>query len=138
MSSRERWTVYPLLFLTLGIALKDKIVKLVNVDTVICKTLEVTDQQGNARVIVSSNASGGIVKADNPQGVSVAVGHYANRAGLMFLDPRGNLVPGVGYHFLLNSNPSKPIPARPDSPPAAPADAEPAQQPAEAAPNEGS
>ena len=63
MSNRERWTVYPLLFLTLGIALKDKITKRTDTDTVICKNLVVTDRQGAQQVIVSSNPAGGIVQA---------------------------------------------------------------------------
>ena len=37
MSNRERWTVYPLLFLTLGIAVKDKIAGRWPTDTMVCK-----------------------------------------------------------------------------------------------------
>ncbi len=39
MSERERWTVYPLLFLTLGIALKDKLFNEVNVRDIRCKSM---------------------------------------------------------------------------------------------------
>ncbi len=48
MTDRERWTVYPLLFLALGIALKDKLTKVVAVkevrcESIYCTTLEATD-----------------------------------------------------------------------------------------------
>ena len=91
MSNRERWTVYPLIFLTLGIAFKDKLVKLVNVDLVACKRLVVTDQKGHAEVIIMSTPAGGFIRTDSPRG-SVALGHSDNLAGLMFIDPQGKLV----------------------------------------------
>ena len=39
MTDRERWTVYPLLFLALGISLKDKLARSVETDRIECKTL---------------------------------------------------------------------------------------------------
>ena len=58
MSSRERWTVYPLLFLTLGIALKDKVTRSVDTDLVVCQRLFVTDQLGKdvADVVIAALA----------------------------------------------------------------------------------
>jgi hypothetical protein len=103
MTSRERWTVYPLLFLTMGISLKDKVAKLVNVDHVICKTLEVTDSQGKPRVVIGSNLAGGIVKADSSTGPGVAIGSVPgpDRIGLLFFDRRGVPVPGLGMQVPL-------------------------------------
>ncbi len=46
MSERERWIVYPLLFLALGAALRDKLAKRTLSDQLICKTLLVVDEQG--------------------------------------------------------------------------------------------
>ena len=89
MSNRERWTVYPLLFLTLGIALKDKITKRTDTDTVICKNLVVTDRQGAQQVIVSSNPAGGIVQAHGRQ-TNVLLGHTDQIAGLWYIDVKGN------------------------------------------------
>ena len=37
MSERERWVVYPLLFLTLGIAMRDKMLKRVETDNVVAE-----------------------------------------------------------------------------------------------------
>jgi hypothetical protein len=125
MSPRERWTVYPLLFLTLGIALKDKIVKLVNVDRVACKTLVVTDQQGNERVLIASGAFGGFVKADGLRGVGVVLGQVDNRAGVLYVDSRSGAVLGPSFTLPVGA-PRKPL----ESPSEAPADA-PTEQPAE-------
>ncbi len=36
MTDRERWTVYPLLFLALGIAAKDKLLRQVDTERVFC------------------------------------------------------------------------------------------------------
>jgi hypothetical protein len=61
MTDRERWTVYPLLFLTLGIAVKDKIVRLTDADTVNCKQLIIHDRQNRAQVVISSTPEGGML-----------------------------------------------------------------------------
>lgn len=50
MSDYERWTIYPLLLLTLGIVLKDKMLKSVDVQSVVCRNLAVVDAQGNEMV----------------------------------------------------------------------------------------
>ena len=50
MSDYERWTIYPLLLLTLGIVLKDKMLKSVDVQSVVCRSLAVVDAQGNEMV----------------------------------------------------------------------------------------
>lgn len=97
MSTRERWIVYPLLFLTLGIALTDKITRLVRTDTVVCKTLLVTDREGKLQqVYISSGVEGGIIQAHaNPPGVNVVLGYANQLVGLMFTDS-DNRVLGVG------------------------------------------
>jgi hypothetical protein len=43
MSERERWIVYPLLFLTMGIALRDKVIQPIS-DEVRCRRLAVYDE----------------------------------------------------------------------------------------------
>jgi hypothetical protein len=91
MSNRERWTVYPLLFLTLGIALKDKITKRTDTDTVICKSLYVTDRQLVPQVIVKSTPAGGIVHTQGRQ-TNVLLGHTDNLSGLLITNAKGDLV----------------------------------------------
>lgn len=46
MSQRERWIVYPLLFLALGAALRDKLAKRSVTEHVICEKMTVVDDQG--------------------------------------------------------------------------------------------
>ncbi len=36
MSNRERWVVYPLLFLSLGVALRDKVKTEINIEQIAC------------------------------------------------------------------------------------------------------
>ncbi|QDU87093.1 hypothetical protein Pla175_04480 [Pirellulimonas nuda] len=46
MTDRERWIIYPLLFLALGAALRDKLAKRTLSDQLVCKTLLVVDEKG--------------------------------------------------------------------------------------------
>lgn len=67
MTDRERWTIYPLLFLALGIAVKDKLFHEVKTDNVFskklqCNSLIVTDQQGSEQVLITATPSGGLVR----------------------------------------------------------------------------
>lgn len=95
MTDRERWTVYPLLFLTLGIAVKDRIINLSKVDTVLCNTLVVQDRKGKEQVVITSTPAGGLVRTHGTKtGLNALVGHSDKLAGLMFLDASGNLLSG--------------------------------------------
>jgi hypothetical protein len=136
MNSRERWTVYPLLFLTLGIALTDKLTRqvqtdrviskhLLQTDRVVCKNLLVTDRQGKPQVVVTATAGGGIVQTQaNGPGLNVVLGHYPTVAGLWFTN--ANDVP-VGPSLII------PTPRR-QRPPAEAKPAAPTTTPAEEAP----
>ena len=93
MTDRERWTVYPLLFLTLGIAVKDKIAGRSTADTVLCSTLVVHDRKGKEQVVISSTPDGGqVVTLGGKNALGVLVGHTERLAGLMFVDGRGRLI----------------------------------------------
>jgi len=93
MSNRERWTVYPLLFMTLGIALTDKISKRTNTDTVICKNLVVTDRQSVPQVVIQTTPVGGIVKAQGLH-TNVILGHTEKLSGMLITDHKGNVLTG--------------------------------------------
>ncbi|MGD9720763.1 MAG: hypothetical protein AB7O59_13820 [Pirellulales bacterium] len=132
MNSRERWTVYPLLFMTLGIALRDKVTREVDTGRVSCRELVVTDQAGRRQVVLEANAEGGLVRTFNSgPGVSASLGHFSlqhyNRvAGLLLTDRAGNLMLG-----------SILVPAMLQVRPAEPPEEQPAQKPTdEAAPEE--
>ena len=44
MSERERWVVYPLLFLALGAALRDKLVDRTTTKRIVCQELRIEDE----------------------------------------------------------------------------------------------
>src|ERR1051325_7588605 len=89
MSSRERWTVYPLLFLTLGITLKDKVTREISTDRVNCKQLLVTDRLGHPQLALSPTPTGGLVDIRSRNGQGLLLGHAAPWFGLMFMGPNG-------------------------------------------------
>jgi hypothetical protein len=83
MSTRERWIVYPLLFLALGTAIKPK---LVPAERVSCRKLEVVDQDLQPRIRLTAGASDeGAIRIINRSGQPVVVlrSDAATRAGLM-------------------------------------------------------
>jgi hypothetical protein len=45
MTERERWVVYPLLFLALGVALRDKLIDRTTTKSIVCEELTVVDQE---------------------------------------------------------------------------------------------
>lgn len=58
MSPRERWTVYPLLFLSLGIGLRTRLGGLEGVESIRCKNLTITDADGKVVVHCGSQSNG--------------------------------------------------------------------------------
>jgi hypothetical protein len=48
MTERERWVVYPLLFLALGAALRDKLIDRTTTKSIVCEELTVVDQEPRA------------------------------------------------------------------------------------------
>ena len=119
MSSRERWVVYPLLFLTLGIALKDKITREVSVKRLQCESLLVTDRQGERQVYISAGQAGYTLHARNAnRGPDVILGQVDVKngrqlAGLIFADEQGRFLtrPGVVAPMVSRTPP----PAKPDA-----------------------
>src|SRR5215213_6910525 len=47
MTERERWIVYPLLFLALGAALRDKLVDRTMTKSIVCQELLIVDEESN-------------------------------------------------------------------------------------------
>ena len=69
MSTRERWIVYPLLFLALGTAIKPK---LVPAERVSCRHLEVVDEKLEPRIRMSAGAlDNGEIRIINRDGKAV-------------------------------------------------------------------
>jgi hypothetical protein len=71
MTSRERWTIYPLLFLALGMQFRNKVVG-IEAKVVQCESLTITDQAGTPVARLHATAP--------------------NRGQLEFFDPKGKAV----------------------------------------------
>lgn len=69
MSERERWIVYPLLFLALGAALRDKLIKKTESDVVVAQTVECNELRvvNDSRTQVLAQLRGGTLKVGNVQ-----------------------------------------------------------------------
>jgi hypothetical protein len=98
MSTRERWIVYPLLFLALGTAIKPKLVPLelrglpfasgdLNVNRIKCRDLIVEGKDGEPRILMaaSSATGGGVIHVidDNEQTVVAIKADAETRCGLV-------------------------------------------------------
>ena len=87
MSSRERWIVYPLLFLALWTSLKSKLTRTLIVDEIRCRTLIAEERPGQ---------SGSSDEAGN----RVIVGHTDAKSGKkivgVFLVDRKGIITPVG------------------------------------------
>ena len=66
MTTRERWTIYPLLFLAIGLAVRAAVVsderaaegvKTVVADRVVCRELLVTDDEGTILIQLPPDAA---------------------------------------------------------------------------------
>lgn len=78
MTDRERWTVYPLIFLTLGIAVKDKISRAIDTDELHCKRLVCKEVVEGGRAVYGEVNAGAVnaktVNAGVVQAKGAAVG----------------------------------------------------------------
>lgn len=121
MSTRERWVVYPLLFLTLGIALRDKIVppshfqaeevtanKLhcgqlqvaqLQVGQVVCRELLVNGPKGQPVVVAGTNVitQDGLVETFSASGTPLVRFQSTEGGGLVTTVGRGNQVVAMGF-----------------------------------------
>jgi hypothetical protein len=112
MTERERWVVYPLLFLALGAALRDKLVDRTITKSIYCQELAIVDEEPrggqSARVLArigrsdaKSGSPGGAtfmldghleIIAENPSGI-----HRLVRLGRTDASPGA---PSIGYSYV--------------------------------------
>jgi hypothetical protein len=91
LSTRERWVVYPLLFLSLGVAtqvaLRTKLAgEVLEADTVRCLQLEVVDQEGRIQARLHSLDGGGVITLFDPdRQQAVLVGQDGKRYGVFLV-----------------------------------------------------
>jgi hypothetical protein len=87
MSERERWIVYPLLLLTLGLALRDKfgIAKEVKAHRIVCEELVVMNGDDKPQIVLESTNAGGVVRAINAdRSAQLVLGHEENASSLFY------------------------------------------------------
>jgi hypothetical protein len=85
MSERERWIVYPLLFLILGIALRDKFgtAKELRAQRVICEKLVVLNKDAEPQVVLDSTEAGGVIRAISADHtMQLVLGHETHASSL--------------------------------------------------------
>jgi hypothetical protein len=93
MTERERWTVYPLLFLSLAIAMRSKITSSLELHEMSCDTLksrevQITGEDGGVRMVLSAHpaaAGGGMVRVFSAQGNAEVVIGAMPHGGLVEL-----------------------------------------------------
>src|SRR4051812_16312725 len=56
MNERERWIVYPLLFLALGVALRDKLVDRTTTKSIVCEELSIVDSSSGQVLVKLARA----------------------------------------------------------------------------------
>ncbi len=120
MSNRERWVVYPLLFLAIGLGLNNNIQlqeaqqdgHSAQVDLLRCKTLEVLAADGKPRVTIGTTDQGeALLETASTAGKSLArISSNSSGAVLSLFDRPGQSMVRLGYEnqfaMLLVVNPS--------------------------------
>jgi hypothetical protein len=105
MTSRERWTVYPLLFLALGMGLRNHQMDVMQYKAFQCETLEIVSKKGEVVAMLSSTANqhGLLQLADENKHVTAQFGPN----GLQVTDAKKNttaILNGAGLQLADRSN----------------------------------
>lgn len=90
MSERERWIVYPLLFLALGSALRDKMLKQTTAERIICEkmyceSLSLVDKQGRQLALLEN----GTLQLDAVRANNMDASNYLRRGQPLALSASG-------------------------------------------------
>lgn len=148
MTTRDRWTIYPLLFLAIGLGLTaclqgqadhavfegqlvrskrleadEMLIKKLEGEVVVCKELLVVNESGKVVAEVTTNKSGaGLMQTANSNGAFQVV---------LTADPAGGVLRTLavnGQYFQFPPADRRPLPAQPDDAAAAEPAAEPAAE----------
>lgn len=87
MTDRERWTIYPLLALSIGMQMRDKLLPsaVFHAPAIHCQALTIGDGDKTPRIVASANGTVQVLGADNK--ARVVLGIAPNHAGVV--DVRG-------------------------------------------------
>ena len=147
MTDRERWIIYPLLFLALGAALRDKLAKQTSAKLIVCEQIYMTDAEGRPTALLSGeglrfdvagNLGNGLIRAN----VIDAQGLFERGKPVATRQPaRGLQIPLEQLQkwlpqFNLQPAPGKTVPPADEQPDGAPAGGPELQAPAVEPPGE--
>lgn len=129
MSERERWIVYPLLFLALGTALRDKIFNLTQSQKVVCESLAVFkngDPHRPAAVLGAERLLGGpgsdLINVDRVHTKYLSADQIVYRGQPLAAGTGGATVtPAQFFRMLQSMGVLREQPPKPDAEPTAPA-----------------
>ncbi|HZZ30173.1 MAG TPA: hypothetical protein VFE46_19400 [Pirellulales bacterium] len=94
MSDRERWIVYPLLFLALGLSLRNELIiqdaqqdRSVELDQVRCKGLQIMGPDGKAKITLGTDQEGdGLLETGPEDNPLIKIGANSSGAELSLYD----------------------------------------------------
>ena len=105
MSSRERWTVYPLLLLSIGLALRAVLVPpdrlevgTVEANRVLCGEIVVSDDSGEVKLVHIGRVKGGgggrieIADRTGAEAVAIGTGPESRDGSIEFFDAEGETI----------------------------------------------
>ncbi len=117
MSERERWIIYPLLFLALGAALRDKLIKQTTADKVICEELWAERIMCGSVRVMQGNQTMALLRGNTlTVGAVDAVSMRQNGQPVLSLSPRYRQTPGIQIPGTPPTDPPLSPPLRPDLP----------------------
>ena len=136
MTERERWIVYPLLFLALGTALRDKIFNLTQSQKVVCESLAVFtngDPHRPAAVLGAERLLGGpgtdLINVDRVHTKYLSADQIVYRGQPLSAGTGGTTVtPAQFFRMLQSMGVLREQPSKLDAEPARPADGETPQE----------
>jgi hypothetical protein len=120
VSSRERWIVFPLLFLSLGVSLRDKLVPPsrsevveLHADSVVCRRLAVVDEANRVVVALGDvDAKAEALLRQFPEATVVAVGADGRRYGVFMKLPGLPQWHSMGPDIPMQFDPHRVAPSR--------------------------
>ena len=125
MTSRERWTVYPLLFLSLGMGLRSRLTGVVDATTVHCETLTIAGRNGTTTARLGSTPGNhGQIEFFGADGKPVLIAGTSadGRSGQVIIqNAKGKPQVGLFLPLVPQPAPTKPAVTEPepkDTPPA--------------------
>ena len=103
MTHRERWTVYPLLFLSLGVALRDKFVPTFEADLIRCRGVVVTGADGADVVRLGSGQQGGRLELNDDEGRPLVILERGAKGGTVITYDSNRVPRNLGPTYVYES-----------------------------------